>query len=49
MEKAVQNLNSLKLSDLTELKAYKKPPVAVILVMEGICYLFKIKPVLVMN
>lgn len=41
-EKALQELNR---NDIVEVKALKKPPAGVILVIESLCVVFDIKPI----
>ena len=44
-EKALQELNR---NDIVEVKAMKKPPAGVVLVIESLCVVFDIKPIKVM-
>lgn len=41
-EKALQELNR---NDVVEVKAMKKPPAGVVLVIESLCVVFDIKPI----
>jgi dynein heavy chain len=44
MESAYKALDALEKKDIAELKVFSKPPDAVLMVMEAICILFKVKP-----
>lgn len=44
LEAAISALKSLKQSDITEIKAMKKPPDAVKLVLEAVCLMMAVKP-----
>lgn len=44
LESAYKALDSLEKKDIAELKVFSKPPDAVLMVMEAICILFKVKP-----
>lgn len=44
LDKAIASLKSLKVSDITELKAFTNPPQGVKMVMEGVCIMKGIKP-----
>ena len=44
LEKAIKALNALEKKDITEMRAYSKPPEAVQKVMEGVCILLGVKP-----
>jgi dynein heavy chain len=44
LDQAVASLKSLKVSDITELKAFKNPPAGVKMVMEGVCIMRGVKP-----
>ena len=44
LEDAIQALNTLKKSDITEVGAMKKPPSGVVLTMSAVCDMFGIKP-----
>ena len=41
---AEASLKALNKSDITEVKAMKRPPVGVVLVIEAICIIKKVKP-----
>ena len=41
---AIKALNTLKSSDITEVKAMKTPPGGVVLTMHAICVMMKVKP-----
>lgn len=45
-EKALQELNR---NDVVEVKAMKKPPAGVLLVIESLCVVFDIKPIKVIK
>ena len=47
LDQAVASLKSLKVSDITELKAFKNPPAGVKMVMEGVCIMKGVKPKMV--
>jgi dynein heavy chain, axonemal len=44
LESAFKALDALEKKDIAELKVFSKPPDAVLMVMEAICILFKVKP-----
>ena len=44
LESAYKALDALDKKDIAELKVFTKPPDAVMMVMEAICILFKVKP-----
>ncbi|KAJ1518310.1 Dynein heavy chain 6, axonemal [Coelomomyces lativittatus] len=44
LEAAYKALDSLEKKDVAEMKAFAKPPEAVVMVMEAVCILFKVKP-----
>ena len=44
LESAYKALDALEKKDIAELKVFTKPPDAVLMVMEAICILFKVKP-----
>jgi hypothetical protein len=44
LEAAEASLKALNKGDITEVKAMKRPPVGVILVIEAICIIKKVKP-----
>lgn len=44
LESAYKALENLEKKDIAELKVFTKPPDAVLMVMEAICILFKVKP-----
>ena len=44
LEGAIKALNTLKSSDITEVKAMKTPPGGVVMTMHAICIMMKVKP-----
>lgn len=44
LDSAYKALDALEKKDIAELKVFSKPPDAVLMVMEAICILFKVKP-----
>ena len=44
LEAAEASLKALNKNDITEVKAMKRPPVGVVLVIETICIVKKVKP-----
>lgn len=44
LEAAEASLKALNKNDVTEVKAMKRPPVGVLLVIEAICIIKKVKP-----
>lgn len=49
LERAKEDLNQLSKGDIVEMKNMKNPPVSLKFIVEGLCHLFKVKPVLQMN
>ena len=46
LDRALESLNNLKTTQITEVAGYKAPTAGVVMTMQGICILFQIKPLM---